>query len=320
MDSVLAATGIDPDALASPENRIPYTAMGRLLDEAAGATGCPHLGLLAGRACHLASLGVVGEIVVNSPTVGDALRALCHFQRLNADGGAAFLLERGGVVDLGYAVYHGGARGVDQIYDLAMSIGFNIVRELCGSSWLPTAVFLAHAIPADVRQYRSLFGITPRFDAEASAIRFPGHWMKRPIAGADSVRRLDAETCAMVGLPMTLQVQVCRVLRMQLLHGTCTGDDVARVLSMHRRTLNRHLKAEGTTFQRILDQVRFEVACQLLANSRVSLDDVAATLGYAGVSPFMRTFRRWSGTTPARWRRIAGSALHPRETGQRALA
>ena len=72
---------------------------------------------------------------------------------------------------------------------------------------------------------------------------------------------------------------------------------------MHRRTLNRRLKAEGTTFQRVLDEVRFDIARDLLSNSNVHLDDIAATLGYAAVTPFMRTFRRWSGTTPGQWRR-----------------
>ena len=71
---------------------------------------------------------------------------------------------------------------------------------------------------------------------------------------------------------------------------------------MHRRTLNRRLKAQGTTFQIVLDQLRFEVACQLLSGSEISLDEVAAVLGYAGVSPFMRSFRRWADMTPGHWR------------------
>ena len=88
-----------------------------------------------------------------------------------------------------------------------------------------------------------------------------------------------------------------------------SGDDVARLLSLHRRTLNRRLHALGTTYQQVLDQVRFDIARQLLATSDVSLDDIAATLGYAGVSPFMRTFRRWAGETPGRWRRLAKAML-----------
>jgi len=77
------------------------------------------------------------------------------------------------------------------------------------------------------------------------------------------------------------------------------------MLSMHRRTLNRRLHAEGTTFQRVLDEIRYAVARQLLSDTGAALDDIAASLGYSGVCPFMRSFRRWSGTTPGRWRREA---------------
>ena len=92
-----------------------------------------------------------------------------------------------------------------------------------------------------------------------------------------------------------------------MLENRHSGDDLAQMLAIHRRTLNRRLKAEGTTFQRVLDEVRFEIAQDLLSNSSAHLDDIAATLGYAAVTPFMRTFRRWSGTTPGQWRRSVRS-------------
>jgi len=92
-------------------------------------------------------------------------------------------------------------------------------------------------------------------------------------------------------------------LRLLMLSGHVSGEDTARMLSMHRRTLNRRLKAQGTTFQSVLDRVRLEAARQLLEGTRLPLDDIAASLGYASVSPFMRSFRRWTGTTPGQWRR-----------------
>jgi AraC-like DNA-binding protein len=81
------------------------------------------------------------------------------------------------------------------------------------------------------------------------------------------------------------------------------------MLELHRRTLNRRLKAQGTTFQAVLDGVRAEVACQLLEGTSTSLDDVASTLCYASVSPFMRAFRRWTGVTPGQWRRNAAERV-----------
>ena len=111
----------------------------------------------------------------------------------------------------------------------------------------------------------------------------------------------------LAGGPELLQ-RVYRGLRRLMLDNRHSGDDLAQLLTMHRRTLNRRLQAEGTTFQQVLDEVRYEVSRDLLASSDVHLDDIAATLGYAAVTPFMRTFRRWSGTTPGRWRRRARAA------------
>ncbi len=314
-DALLAAAGLAPDALANPDGRVPLAKVGRLLHGAAGLLQVPHLGLLAGRAWHLADLGLLGEAIRYAPTVGMALRTLADHQHHNSEGGVAFLWRRAGFADLGYAIYRGGNVGSEQIYDAVLAFATNFMRELCGPGWNPTEVFLPHSAPPDTRHHRNLFRTLPHFDAEYGALRFAEAWLDAPVAGGDVVRWHDTlERIAKAAHPSLVQ-SVYRALRVKLLTGDCSGDSVARELSMHRRTLNRRLKDEGTTFQRCLDQVRFEVACQLLATSHVALDDIAATLGYASVSPFMRTFRRWSGSTPAQWRRRAVGGVLARPAG-----
>jgi AraC-like DNA-binding protein len=142
------------------------------------------------------------------------------------------------------------------------------------------------------------------FDADRCAIRFARTWLQAPLAGRDGRRGTAHELPTRIDEGDVVDWTV-RALRTLMLRGSHGGDDVAEFLSIHRRTLNRRLNAAGTTFREVLDRTRYNLACQLLRESDLSLDDLAATLGYAGVSPFMRTFRRWSGTTPARWRREA---------------
>ena len=72
---------------------------------------------------------------------------------------------------------------------------------------------------------------------------------------------------------------------------------------MHSRTLNRRLNAFGTRFQALVDEIRFEIARQMLEDSRREVGQIAMTLDYADASAFTRAFRRWSGTTPAEWRK-----------------
>jgi AraC-like DNA-binding protein len=302
-EAVLTDAGLERSALSHPDNRVSFEALATVLDRAARRTGCAHFGLLAGRLFHLSDLGLVGELVRNSPTVGRALEALTVHHHLNSEGGLAFLLKRGDYVDLGFATYHPAVPGVSQIHDAALATGMNIMTDLCGPTWKPYEVFLPHAKPHDIAQHRAFFKVVPRFDAECSVLRFPARDLARTVSNADpqALRRCE-ESARNAGAPDFMQ-QVYRGLRRLMLENRHSGDHLAQILSIHRRTLNRRLKAEGTTFQRVLDEIRFEIARDLLSNSNVHLDDVAATLGYAAVTPFMRTFRRWSGTTPGQWRR-----------------
>ena len=76
---------------------------------------------------------------------------------------------------------------------------------------------------------------------------------------------------------------------------------------MHRRTLHRHLRTEGLAFRQMANEIRFEIACELLANTDMALGQIAAALKYSELSAFTRAFRRWSGQTPSAWR-----TSHPR--------
>jgi hypothetical protein len=99
--ATLRAAGLSQDALDLPDAHVPYASLGRLLHLASERTGCRHLGMLAGRLWHLEDIGLVGELVRHSPTVGDALRTLTVYQHLNSGGGLAFLIERPGIVEIG---------------------------------------------------------------------------------------------------------------------------------------------------------------------------------------------------------------------------
>jgi AraC-like DNA-binding protein len=68
------------------------------------------------------------------------------------------------------------------------------------------------------------------------------------------------------------------------------------------RTLNRRLSAEGTRFRTAANEIRFEIARQLVADTTFSFGQVAAVLDYSEASAFTRAFRRWSGQTPTTWR------------------
>jgi len=301
--AMLDSVGLPRGALDDEDGWVPYASLGRLLLECAHQTGCAHFGLLAGRMSCLSDLGDVGELVRNSASVGDALNVLTEHQHLDSEGGATYLTKVGDTVEIGYAIHHPDAVGSHHLISSALAANFNYLRELCGDGWVPSTVLLPLAKPLNIAPYRSIFRVSPRFDSEVGALRFPHGWMQRAVPGADVWRLQAARKRIQYARRADLLPRIYSALRLMLLIGRHSGDDVAQRLALNRRTLNRRLRQRRTTFQEVLDNVRFTVARQLLSIATIPLDDVAAALGYAGVSPFMRSFQRWAGTTPGRWRR-----------------
>lgn len=104
----------------------------------------------------------------------------------------------------------------------------------------------------------------------------------------------------------TLADDVCEALGDTLCGNRPTISKVAKSLGMSVRTLQRRLGELGTTYQDLLDNVRCEYARRLLTSTDLSIGEVAFLLGFDEVNSFMRAFRVWEGTTPARWRAEGG--------------
>jgi len=85
--------------------------------------------------------------------------------------------------------------------------------------------------------------------------------------------------------------------------GRCSLQNVADVLGMHPRTLQRELHSLGAEFRGIVDRSRRELVTDYLLETRATLSQVAAMLGYGDQAAFNNAFQRWYGMPPGRWRK-----------------
>lgn len=78
--------------------------------------------------------------------------------------------------------------------------------------------------------------------------------------------------------------------------------DIAQHLHVSTSTLKRHLFCDGTSYQRLLDEEKFQRASYYLRETRYSVEEIARRLHYSDSSNFIRSFRRWAGVSPSVWR------------------
>ena len=310
--AVLKDAGLPAQALDDQESTVPYLSVGQLLRIAVERTGCPHLGLEIGRGVGTKGLGLIGALMRNAPTVGAALLDFAGHQHRNSHGAVVYLLSDSHQVFFGYAVYQADIPGIPVISDIVTTVGFNIVTELASGRGGPIEeVLLSRSEPANFVPYQDLFGPKLRFNSDQMALRLSPNLLDRPVAGADAALRATLEKRVRdLWYSGTLDIvtQLRRALRVALLSGRVSADEVSGQMGMSRRTLHRRLEAYGLKFQQVLDETRCEFAQQLLSNTLLSISQVGVIVGYEDPSVFTRGFTRWAGAPPSAWR--ASLAMH----------
>ena len=114
--------------------------------------------------------------------------------------------------------------------------------------------------------------------------------------------RLDEELKQREESEENFAERVRRAIQNKLTGSRPTIDDIARVLHISTRTLQRRLQDSGSSFQRVLEEARHQLARHYLNNSVLEMNEAAYLLGYEDANSFVRAFRTWEGVPPARWR------------------
>jgi AraC-like DNA-binding protein len=300
---LLSEFGLPQGCLREPELKIPIDAVRRLLEASAERSGVEAFGLMMAETRRLSSLGPLGLLVREQPSLRLGAEALARYaNRLNE---ALFLTieDAGDVVVLREELIVGGAGPVRQSTELAIGVAFRVLQALLGPGWKPRRVCFAHDAPANRSVHKRVFGRIVEFGHNFNGIVCARKDLDVPNPNADPMMERYAQGLVESHLAkpdMTAQV---RMLVVTLLGtGQCTIDIAAQHLGVSRRTIHRQLSQEGRTFSDIVDSVRRELASRYVIDQHRSLTEVSSLLGFSAPSGFSRWYRRQFRTTPTQRR------------------
>jgi AraC-like DNA-binding protein len=304
-EAIIAEADLDPRLFVSARNLLSITVLGNFLHLCAERTNCPHIGLLVGQRATLNSLRLVGSLMKVSETLGDALRALEAHLKAQYRGAMVHVEVDSSVAVLSIALYEPMGRGAGHIYEGGLATLVGAVRELCVPDWAPSEVLIPRREPADAGPYRRFFRAPVRFNEETAAVVFPAGLLSWRLSGANPTARTgleqrirELERAASPDLVDELR----RIVRAEVLKKRPVAQEVAEHFSVDRRTLARHLHTLGTGYKTVADQVRFEVAQQLLAETDIPLVQISAALDFSEPAAFTHAFEKWAGVAPSIWR------------------
>lgn len=315
-DPVMLAerAGLDPAVLEDQDARVPLQTYVALMRAAQAMSGDPAFGLHFGEAFELDELSIVGLIGRACATWEDAFAQLSRYSQLVIDvpvddsQGRRLVVEREGgrvwLVDT-----RSDPNAFPELTESSFARMAAAVHRKRSGSDAVAAIHVTHQKPPHAAEYERVFELPVVFESRRNALLMkhnpfpetsnPG--ASRYVFGILSARAeaLLRELDAAGSTRGRVESEI-----MPILHtGEASMAGIASRLALSRQTLARRLKSEGTTFEKLLDELRHRLALAYLGDSKVSVHQCAYLTGFSDPAAFSRAFKRWTGSSPRTYKR-----------------
>lgn len=308
--ALLRDAGIDAATLAVPEAQLRPEQVDALVALAAQRSGRSDLGFEFGRRIKLSSHDILGYAMLSAPTLDYALRLLARYF---------------GLITPTYRMqYRSDAQRAEASFQPALPLSaavlafhmetivvayYEEVKVLLSGALPACAIYLPFAPPPHAARYGELHTAVVHFSQHAlpgARVVLERDVVQRPLAMADDgTVRMAEKRCATLLSTIAQRSSLGDWVRMMLgevSEGQPALEELANILNLSARTLERRLAQEGRSFRELSRDARHARACELLRGGRLSVTQIAYQLGYGDAANFTRAFRREAGTTPSAYR------------------
>lgn len=288
-----------------------------LWKNAAALSNDPYIGLHFGESMQLAALGLVGQIIQSSNTVGDAITQAGAVAPLVTDVYQMRVSHQPKTFTLHFIADKVKAAQspftARQMGDYLIVFSVHELEGLLLEKIEPTAASLPYSV-TDLYEYNRLLRCKIRTRTDELSIEFPKKYWDLPVLSANYQLQNFLLQQVQQMLPakddaLTLHKKIYSYLLTNSYLYSLSLEAVAANFNTSPRNLQRKLKEEGVTFLQIVDDVRKTLALHYLQSGNYSIKDIAYTLGYNEQSAFLRAFKRWTGHTPATYKNTAAKKI-----------
>lgn len=306
-EAIFAEVGVPADILQHPNSYMPISQLLDTIELAAKRLQRPDFGLLSGE-FTTTDIGTISLAIMNSRTARAAIEMGARFIHIHNPSLTIDISNTSDPTTEFIAIQSASPRlsRSSLMVERHVSGLFYQLKSLFPPGFVPPGVWLTTPQFAADLAYESVFGTLPTFEAERAGIFVGRADLDRPRSGFDEeiLKIAEARLSALsASQSARLSDKVALLIKGFLPGPDCSIDNVASILGVHSRTLQRRLKSEGRSFEDLKDDVKRQRAEELLAEHTLSLTDIAFMLGYSESSTFSRKARDWFGMSPRDYRK-----------------
>jgi AraC-like DNA-binding protein len=322
LDRLALEAGLDPKRIGDPDRTFDQLGWFTFVEAAAQAAGDPYLAIGYAEQMPWKDLGVLGYVLRNSPTVGDALANMARYFAIQQSAGH-IELDGGRLV---YSVADPRISDHGQIAEATFALLVRLVREASADpGWAPSKIEFRHEAPSDLRRHQRFFRGTLKFGARTNTLTVATGDLARVFVAADAgllPHLLKHATDLLANRAGDRgdddpEEEVRRTVIVALNAGEPDIASVAARLGQSTRSMQRRLAESGVSFSELVESTRRELAERYLADPQLTLTETGFLLGYSDLSAFSRAYKRWTGKSPIASRAAPTAASSRRSTRSR---
>ncbi|WP_456417245.1 AraC family transcriptional regulator [Thiolapillus sp.] len=304
-DLLMKEYGIDAKLVTDPNARFRMEQIDALYDRIAELIDDPNFGLKAVQFWHPSQMGALGYAWLTSDTLRAAFKRYARFSKVVSDAVRLEIKETDDELSLDFHYLQKQSSQKFRI-DGALATLMAMTRANAGSDFHPKAVSFTFEEPEDTGPYYALFQSPVSFNS-------PTNRFTITLEEADAPRSCSNIHLAQLHDQFMLEYvaqldkeniieRVKVAITEELASGNISDALIAKKLFLTERTLQRRLQENGTTFKKLLTEVRIDLADNYIRDSKLSLNEISFLLGFSELSSFSRAFKNWTGSSPRNYR------------------
>ncbi len=313
IDAFLRSIGVDPEMVKAPDTRLPIETYLHIQDQAAEYVHDPFFGLHMGEYAEPGSWSIVGYLMMNCKTLGEAFEKSGRYQRIIGN-----LIEAR--AELGIkkvkAVFFTPPHAPKMsrhCFEATFSSSVRMMRTLTGRPLNPLQVTFIYPKPASTAEYERIFRCPVLFEQKVNSMTLDWSIGSTPVLMAnpalgDYFEKYAQGFLAELDRPKEHTRAVTKIILSHLDDEKLSIDTVAKEMAVSVRTLQKRLEDEGVIFSDLYKEIREKLAKRYLCEN-YTVEQITYLLGFSEPSVFRKAFKKWSGVTPREYRMNASSRL-----------